>query len=66
MGITEGQREAVLKAKEIKEEADKIKENAKKNIAKRMPPEAVNEQTTREIAELIKKYGKEAANAALE
>ena len=55
-----------MKAKEIKEEADKIKENAKKNIAKRMPPEAVNEQTTREIAELIKKYGKEAANAALE
>ena len=66
LGMSEGQRAAVLKAKEIKEEADKIKENAKKNIAKRMPPEAVNEQTTREIAELIKKYGKEAANAALE
>ena len=58
-------RDAVEKTKEIKDEANKIKENVKNNIKNGMPPEAVNEQFMRESAELIKKYGKEAANAAL-
>ncbi len=63
MGITEGQREAVLKAKEMQEDADKIKERFKKDVLD--DPQAANDQFVKDSADLARKWGKEAAEALL-
>lgn len=65
MGISENQRELVLKAKEMKGEYDKVYEKAQTDLKNKVPPQQVNEQLAKDLADLGRKWGKEAGEAAL-
>jgi hypothetical protein len=63
LGMSEGQRAAALKAKEMNEHTDKIKEKFKKDVL--TDPKAANDQLVKDSADLARKWGKEAADALL-
>ena len=50
-----------MKAKEMQEDADKIKERFKKDVLD--DPQAANDQFVKDSADLARKWGKEAAEA---
>ena len=63
LGMSEGQRAFALKVQEAKEEFDKAKEEAMETA--RTDPQAANDKFNKDMADIFRKYGKEAAEAAI-